>query len=97
MIPLAYLAEGPFRFDLQPATWAAIGYYAIVATALAYMLYYRVLAAAGAGNLMLCTLLVAPVAIILGAVVLDEALPLRAYAGFALLAAGLVILNRKPR
>jgi len=97
MIPFAYLVEGPFTLALQPATWAAIGYYAIIATAVAYMLYYRVLAAAGAGNLMLCTLLVAPVAIILGAVVLNEALPLRAYAGFVLLAAGLVILNRKPR
>ena len=97
MIPFAYYTEGPFTFDLQPQTWAAIGYYAVIATAVAYMMYYRVLAAAGSGNLMLCTLLVAPVAIILGAVVLDEALPLRAYAGFVLLAAGLVILNRKPR
>jgi len=42
---------------------------------------------------MLCTLMVAPVAIILGALVLDEALPLRAYAGFGLLALGLIILD----
>lgn len=62
-----------------------------MATALAYLLYYRVLAMAGSGNLLLVTLLVAPVAIILGALVLGEALPLRAYAGFALLASGLVI------
>lgn len=46
---------------------------------------------AGSGNLMLVTLLVAPVAITLGAVVLGEALPLRAYFGFALLATGLVV------
>lgn len=97
MIPFAYAVEGPFTFALQTSTWIAIAYYAIVATAIAYLLYYRVLASAGSGNLMLCTLLVAPVAIVLGAVVLDEALPTKAYAGFALLAAGLVILNRKPR
>ena len=48
---------------------------------------------AGSGNLMLCTLLVRPVAIILGAVVLGEALPLRTYAGFALLALGLITLD----
>ena len=53
----------------------------------------RVLALAGSGNLMLVTLLVAPVAIILGALVLGEALPLRAYAGFAILAVGLLILD----
>ena len=92
-IPMAYVVEGPISLDLEPRTWAAISYYAIVATAIAYMLYYRVLAMAGSGNLMLCTLLVAPVAIILGAIVLGEALPLRAYAGFALLALGLMILD----
>lgn len=90
-IPLAWALEGPISLDLQPQTWLAIGYYAVIATALAYLLYYRVLAMAGSGNLMLVTLMVAPVAITLGAVVLGEALPLRAYAGFALLASGLVV------
>ena len=92
-LPMAYFIEGPLTLDLEPRTWAAISYYAVMATAIAYMLYYRVLGMAGSGNLMLCTLLVAPVAIILGAVVLGEALPLRAYAGFAMLAAGLLILD----
>ncbi|WP_037294324.1 DMT family transporter [Roseobacter sp. CCS2] len=92
-IPAAWLVEGPITLALAPQTWAAIAYYAVVATAIAYMLYYRVLAMAGSGNLMLCTLLVAPVAIILGAVVLGEDLPLRAYIGFAILALGLVILD----
>ncbi|WP_043700188.1 DMT family transporter [Yoonia vestfoldensis] len=90
-LPLAWAIEGPINLALQPQTWAAIGYYAVMATALAYLMYYRVLAMAGSGNLMLVTLLVAPVAIILGAVILGEALPLRAYAGCALLATGLVI------
>ncbi len=93
MLPAAWLFEGPIRFDLTGPTWAAISYYAIAATALAYLLYYRVLVMAGSGNLMLCTLLVAPVAIILGAIVLGEALPPRAYAGFALLAIGLVVID----
>lgn len=92
-IPTALLIDGPMRFDLAPITWAAISYYALIATAFAYLLYYRVLAMAGSGNLMLCTLMVAPVAIVLGAVILDEALPTRAYLGFALLALGLLILD----
>ncbi|MEO0904532.1 MAG: DMT family transporter [Pseudomonadota bacterium] len=92
-LPAAWLMEGPITLSLQPQTWAAIAYYAVVATAIAYMLYYRVLAMAGSGNLMLCTLLVAPVAIVLGAAVLGEALPLRAYIGFTILALGLVILD----
>ncbi len=92
-IPAALWFEGPLDFTLQPRTWAAISYYAIVATAFAYLLYYRVLGMAGTGNTMLCTLLVAPVAIILGAVILGEDLSLQAYAGFALLALGLLVLN----
>jgi len=93
IIPVAWYIEGPISFGLMPQTWLAIGYYAVIATALAYLLYYRILAMAGSGNLMLCTLLIAPVAIILGAIVLGESLPVRAYAGFALLALGLVIID----
>ena len=97
MLPAALIVEGPAFWPRQPSTYAAIGYYAVVATALAYLLYYRVLAMAGSGNLMLVTLLIAPVAILLGAVVLKEALPPHAFAEFALLAAGLLILNARGR
>ncbi|WP_415402741.1 DMT family transporter [Tateyamaria sp. SN3-11] len=92
-LPLAWMVEGPITLALQTDTLLAIAYYAVVATAGAYLLYYRVLAMAGSGNLMLVTLLVAPVAITLGAVVRGEALSPNALAGFALLALGLIILD----
>ncbi len=93
MLPLTLLTEGVPVLTLQPATWAGIFYFALIATACAYLLYYRVLAMAGAGNLMLVTLLIPPVAIVLGAWVRDEDLNAGAFAGFTLLAAGLVILD----
>ena len=93
MVPLAYVVDGPPDLSLAPRTWMAIGYYALAGTALAYLLYYRVLAMAGAGNLTLCTLLIPPVAIVLGAAVLGEALLPQAYLGFAVLATGLLILD----
>lgn len=93
MVPAAFLVDGPPSFELSLTTTLAIGYYAIIATATAYLLYYRILAVAGSGNLMLCTLLVAPVAILLGALVLGEQLAPRAYAGFSLLALGLLVLD----
>ncbi len=92
-IPLAVVIEGSFDLTLQARTWGALAYVSLIATAMAYLLYYRVLVIAGSGNLMLCTLLVAPVAIVAGAVVLGEALPPQAYGGFAVLALGLVILD----
>lgn len=93
MIPLAIAIEGIPSLALAPQTIAAIGYFAIIATAFAYLLYYRVLAMAGSANLMLVTLLIPPTAILLGALFLDESLSQSTYAGFALIAVGLIILD----
>ena len=92
-IPLAWSVEGPLTLALHADTILAIAYYALIATGGAYLLYYRVLAMAGSGNLMLVTLLVAPVAITLGALVRNEALSTNALIGFGILAVGLVILD----
>lgn len=73
--------------------FGAIAYYALGATALAYPLYYRILAMAGSGNLMLVTLIVPPIAIALGALVLGEALGPTAFIGFGLLVTGLLVLD----
>lgn len=93
LVPLAHVVEGPLRLALAPATWGAIAYYSVAATALAYVLYYRILATAGAGNLLIVTLMIPPVAIVLGAVVRAETLSPSAYLGFAVLAVGLVVLD----
>lgn len=97
MLPLVLVTDGPPELTLSVTTWTAIGYYALVATALAYLLYYRVLASAGSGNVMLVTLLIPPVAITLGALVRDESLSPSAYAGFVLLAAGLIVIASGKR
>ncbi|MBI1217737.1 MAG: EamA family transporter [Rhodobacteraceae bacterium] len=93
MVPLALWQEGWPTFHYIWPVWGAVLYLAVVATAGAYLLFYRVIAMAGAGNASLVTLLVAPIAIVLGALVLGEALPPRAYAGFALLALGLLVID----
>lgn len=93
IVPIAWAVDGPMTLALEPATLLAIGYYSLIATAGAYLLYYRVLAMAGSGNLMLVTLLIVPFAITLGALFRDETLSPNAYFGFALLALGLVILD----
>ncbi len=93
ILPVAWWVEGPLTLALEPRTLWAIGYYALAATALAYLLYYRVLGMAGSGNLMLVTLMMPPVSIVLGAWVLEEALRPAAFIGFALLALGLIVLD----
>ncbi|WP_170439415.1 DMT family transporter [Ruegeria arenilitoris] len=94
MLPVMLVVDGAPSFDLPMTTWIAVAYYALVATAGAYLLYYRVLAAAGSGNLLLVTLIIPPVAILLGAYVRHETLAPNAFIGFAILALGLLILSR---
>jgi len=93
MSALAYRIDGVPSFDLAAPVWAALIYMAVIGTAVAYLLYYRVLAMAGSGNLMLVTLLIPPVAMLLGAIVLGETLAPRALVGFAILAAGMLVLD----
>jgi drug/metabolite transporter (DMT)-like permease len=93
IVPLALWQEGLPSLRHSPSAWAALAYLAVLATAVAYLLFYRILARVGAGNASLVTLMVAPVSILLGALFLDEVLPLPAYLGFGILACGLVILD----
>lgn len=100
MLPSALIIDGPVSFSLSLTGWSAIGYVSVIATAGAYLLYYRILAMAGSANLMLVTLLIPPIAVVLGNLVLDEDLSAQVNAGFALLGLGLLILNgtiRWPR
>ncbi|MDQ2092850.1 DMT family transporter [Rhodalgimonas zhirmunskyi] len=92
-IPGAWWLEGAPRLDLSPLSVGLLVYASLLGTGVAFMLYYKVLALAGSGNLLLVTLLVSPFAIVISAVFLGERLAPNAFAGFALLALGLVILD----
>ena len=67
--------------------------FALLATALAYLLYFRIVATAGATNLMLVTFLMPVTAILLGVFVLHETLEPRHIAGMALIAIGLLAID----
>lgn len=92
-IPAALLIDGVPSFDYSAATIAAMTWLALLSTALAFIIFYAVLARIGAANTSVTTLLVAPIAILLGAVVLGETLRPSAYLGFLLLTAGLLVLD----
>lgn len=96
MLPAAAWIDGGIALPRSPEAIGATAYFAVFGTAVAYLLYYRVIALAGSGLAMLVTLLIPPVAILLGWLVLGERLAPSAFAGFALLAAGLVVLNGWP-
>ena len=75
-----------------PSLLAVLGL-ALISTAFAYVLYFRILASAGATNLSLVTMLVPPTAICLGILFLDEVLAPHHLAGLALITAGLLVID----
>jgi len=93
MAPLAFLIEGAPRLDLSAGVWASLIGIALLATSLAYLLYFGILVRAGAANLMLVTLIVPPFAVALGWAFLDESLGIEAAIGFALIAIGLAVTD----
>ena len=55
MIPIVSVMDGPPGVSLSPITWGALLGVAFLSTALAYVLYFAILARAGAANLLLVT------------------------------------------
>jgi drug/metabolite transporter (DMT)-like permease len=94
LVPLALLVDRPWTLPMPGlATWAAVIGLAVVSTAFAYGLYFRILARAGATNVLLVTFLVPVSAILLGALVLGERLQPRHFAGMALIGVGLAAID----
>lgn len=94
MLPIALAFDRPWLAPIPgPAAWAAILALALVCTAFAYVLYFKLIDSAGATNALLVTLLVPPTAILLGATFLQETLALQDFAGLALVALGLAAID----
>ena len=94
MLPVLMIAEHPWTRALPPVSaWAAITALAVLCTAFGYVLYFKLIDGAGATNAMLVTLLVPPVAILLGSLFLGETLAPQDFAGLALIALGLAAID----
>ncbi len=72
MIIFCLLKGESFALNFSSSSWAAIIGLAVLSTALAYIIYFYILAEAGATNLLLVTFLIPLSALILGVVFLNE-------------------------
>jgi drug/metabolite transporter (DMT)-like permease len=94
MLPVSLIVDQPWTHPFPPlSAWAAITALALFCTAFGYVLYFRLIDHAGATNALLVTLLVPPVAILLGAAFLNEKLAPQDFFGLALIALGLVAID----
>jgi len=94
LLPVVFYFDQPQDLTLPGLnSIAAILALGIFSTALAYILYFRILAAAGATNLLLVTFLVPVSAILLGSLLLGEILLPIHLGGMALIGCGLIAID----
>lgn len=94
LLPVMLMVDQPWTIPM-PGIDTILSLIALagLSTALAYILYFKILETAGATNLMLVTFLVPVSAIMLGIGFLNEVLAVRHVVGMALIAAGLAAID----
>jgi drug/metabolite transporter (DMT)-like permease len=93
LLPAALLIEAPWRASPHAAGILAVLAFGLFGAALAYGLYFRILASAGATNLLLVTFLLPVGALVLGVLFLGEQVGANEVAGLALILSGLILID----
>ncbi|UOM36313.1 DMT family transporter [Acuticoccus sp. I52.16.1] len=94
LVPAALIVDAPFTLPVPSGTvWAAVVAFAVLGTALAYILYFAIIARAGAMNAMLVTVLIPVVALMSGVLLLDETVTVFQLAGLGLIILGLSVID----
>jgi drug/metabolite transporter (DMT)-like permease len=92
LLPLSLVIDRPWTFAMPGwAVWASFAVIALANTAFAYFIYYKLLARAGVTFISLCTFIIPPLALVLGALALQEAIALNALIGMGIIALGLAV------
>jgi drug/metabolite transporter (DMT)-like permease len=97
MLPIALIADRPWLLKAPSSTaMAAVLALALLSTAAAYVIFFRILLKAGATNILLVTFLIPPSAMLLGHVFLAEPVEPRQLAAMALIGLGLAAIDGRP-
>jgi drug/metabolite transporter (DMT)-like permease len=96
LLPFSLLLDRPWTLAMPHLdVWAALLAIALVNTALAYVLYFRMVANIGVTYISLVTFLIPVIALFLGAVFLDESVTVQALAGMAIIALGMAATDER--
>lgn len=93
MAPLAIFSGALGASVLSIQAVAAVIGIAAISTAMAYLLYFRILASAGATNVLLVTFLIPISALLLGIGVLGETVHILEFAGMGCIFLGLIVID----
>jgi drug/metabolite transporter (DMT)-like permease len=94
ILPIVLLLNPPGTLPIPTGqTMLALTGLALISTALAYVIFFRIMRSAGPSNVMLVTFLIPVSAILLGSGLLGEDLQPRHFAGMAAIFAGLALID----
>lgn len=96
LVPIALVLDRPWTVVASDALWislACVVALALVSTSVAFILFFRVLASAGATNTQLVTYLIPVSAVLVGAAVRNEWVDLSDVYGMAIIATGLAVVD----
>ena len=94
MLPIMIVVDKPWTLPpVSFVTWGAVLGLAVLCTSMAYIIYFRILATAGATNVLLVTFLIPVSALLLGMTILGERPDLRHFIGMALIGFGLAAMD----
>ncbi|MGD9057847.1 MAG: DMT family transporter [Desulfobacterales bacterium] len=93
MLPLVLIIDAPWTVRPSFEALTAVLGIALISTVAAYLLYFYLLAAVGATNVLLVTFLIPVSALVLGVGVLKEVIKIVEYAGMGCIFLGLIIID----
>ena len=97
-IPLALYLERPFSLSWpSPQAVGSLVVLSVIGTALAFVVYYKIIEVAGATYLSMVTYLMPVFGVILGVLILNEQLTWNAYGGCGLILSGVIVVNGELR
>ncbi len=92
-LPLATFVENPWGISVSGTGWVTLIALGLLCSSVAYLIYFRLIAVAGATNTSLITLTIPPFAVLSGVLLLGESLSVVQLVGMTLILVGLIVTD----
>ena len=93
LTPFAFFYNFDELANLSFSAFSMSALFAILCSVLAYIIYFKILESAGASNLLVCTVIIPPSAILLNLLFLNQAVSQSEIIGLLIIVAGLIVLD----
>ena len=93
LTPIAFFYNFDELANLSLSAFSMSALFAILCSVLAYIIYFKILESAGASNLLVCTVIIPPSAIVLNSLFLNQAVSQSEIIGLLIIIVGLIVLD----